>query len=587
MYCNEAFRKTFKPPTPPPQKSLIELLTPELDCVCGNAYSVVREEEDGLVEKEEKETIVAEDDSRGESIFSQTNLLCGATMQSSPSQQQQQLPQAFANAGRAFSNFATSSLQNLTTRRYNLPDKSVASQVLMYRQLLHTNCRPGLKLSRDYQGTPAQVAVKHMPWWEEGIDETKKMVISYDNLIVRLWLNGAIMPHSQLADQDKASIDTMIDEKGLPPAEHEYWVSRLGFQQPSPVTDFRSGGMLSLAMMVHIVEACPAVHERFVAPKGDASVLPFGITCINVTDLLSKLCMLAKSVDRMDALLSQKPFWRMFADPNSILVLQELSLDMLADVVVELREERQIPGYRAHDDTQDHSRHNPEGEPGKITVFDFSLIMERTEKRVEKDLLGAGPKSVEELRAIRVRLKQRYRAQLQRVKQRTEQQLQKQQEKEAAAAASAAAEPMAETAETDVASSSQETGDATQNMASSRVMGGLGAIKVDIKMDQVKATASNVATGATTMAAGVATGATSMAAGVFSKIKSPGFNPLRKVEAEQPQGTDMMAPQAEPDLMTFSPAASAEEDGDWVQSPMKPPTDAIENFTIDDDDDML
>jgi len=63
------------------------------------------------------------------------------------------------SAGRAFTSFA----QNITTRRYTLPDKSVASQVLMYRQLLHTKCRPGLKLSRDYQGTPAQKAVLHMP----------------------------------------------------------------------------------------------------------------------------------------------------------------------------------------------------------------------------------------------------------------------------------------------------------------------------------------------------------------------------------------------------------------------------------------
>lgn len=195
------------------------------------------------------------------------------------------------------------------------------------------------------------------------------MIISYDNLIVRLWLNGAIMPHSQIAGKDKASIDTLVDDKGLPPIPHEYWVDRLGFQQPDPVTDFRSGGVLSLAMMVHIVEACPAVHERFVRPTGDASVLPFGITCINVTDMLSKFCMLAKSVDRMDALLSQKPFWRMFADPNSILALQELSLDMLADVVVELREERKIPGYTAPDDTQDQSMHNAEGEPGKVRTW--------------------------------------------------------------------------------------------------------------------------------------------------------------------------------------------------------------------------
>ena len=30
---------------------------------------------------------------------------------------------------------------------------------------------------------------------------------------------------------------------------------------------------------------------------GDASVLPFGITCINVTDMISKFLMLAKSTD--------------------------------------------------------------------------------------------------------------------------------------------------------------------------------------------------------------------------------------------------------------------------------------------------
>ena len=82
----------------------------------------------------------------------------------------------------------------LPSRRYALPDKAVASQVLMYRQLLHTECKPGLRLSRGYEGTDAQNKVKHMPWWEQGVEKTKRMVISYDNLIVRLWLNGAIMP---------------------------------------------------------------------------------------------------------------------------------------------------------------------------------------------------------------------------------------------------------------------------------------------------------------------------------------------------------------------------------------------------------
>ncbi len=163
----------------------------------------------------------------------------------------------------------------------------------MYRQLLHTECKPGLRLSRGYEGTDAQNKVKHMPWWEQGVETSKKMVISYDNLIVRLWLNGAIMPytdggyaeqHSDVtvpkddcqedngegAGTSSASekvkkeghIDTLIDSKGLPPIPHAYWVDRLGFQQTDPKTDFRSGGVLSLAMLVHVVEACPNVHAR-------------------------------------------------------------------------------------------------------------------------------------------------------------------------------------------------------------------------------------------------------------------------------------------------------------------------------------
>ena len=52
---------------------------------------------------------------------------------------------------------------NMFPPRYSLPDKTVASQVLMYRQLLHTECKPGLRLSRAFQGTDAQRAVMHMP----------------------------------------------------------------------------------------------------------------------------------------------------------------------------------------------------------------------------------------------------------------------------------------------------------------------------------------------------------------------------------------------------------------------------------------
>jgi hypothetical protein len=305
-----------------------------------------------------------------------------------------------SNTSRAIGSLIpTNALQSLTTRKYTLPDKTVASQVLMYRQLLHTNAKPGLKLSRPYQGTEAQQAVKHMPWWEAGCEESKRMVISYDNLIVRLWLNGAILPYTDLLD----SQETMIDEKGLPPVPHDYWVDRLGFQQPDPVTDFRSGGVLSLGMMVHMVESHPDIVARF-ARDGDVAILPFGLTCINVTDMIAKFIMLAKSVDRMDALLSQKPFWRMFADPNAILVLQELSMSMLCDVVVELGRERKLP------QDPNKSNHNSlHGETsGNVTVFDFPTILEITEKRVGNDLLGAGPKTVQELREIHAKLVVKY-----------------------------------------------------------------------------------------------------------------------------------------------------------------------------------
>jgi hypothetical protein len=295
----------------------------------------------------------------------------------------------------------------------------------MYRQLLHTECKPGLRLSRTYEGTDAQKKVVHMPWWEQGVETSKKMVISYDNLIVRLWLNGAIMPYTDGGyaeahynnsvpkddiddeSQDLRSkevvgkdghIDTLIDSKGLPPIPHPYWVDRLGFQQTDPVTDFRSGGVLSLAMLVHIVEACPNVHARFL-PSGDTHMLPFGITCINVTDMIAKFCMFSKSVDKMDALLSQKPFWRMFENPDSLLVLQELSMEILCNVVVEMGRERKIPkerkGANSDIDGQEHQQ--------EVTVFDFAEILYRTEKRVNDDLLGAGPRNVDELRAIHTR----------------------------------------------------------------------------------------------------------------------------------------------------------------------------------------
>ena len=323
------------------------------------------------------------------------------------------------NVGRMWHNFTASiGLRNSTM------DKTVASQVLMYRQLLHTSCRPGLRLSRSYEGTVAQQAVLHMPWWEHGILENKRMVISYSNLINRLWYHAAILPYIDSYSYQNTSFDKDKTTDNLDSIQaevpHHYWVDRIGFQQDDPVTDFRSGGVLSLALCVYIVESCRNVYARFL-PNGDTEVMPFGITSINITDMLAKMLMFSKSVDKLDALVSSKPckyftascifidnvtivintvcllfndltqkVWRMFSDPSSLLVLQELSLDFLCDVCSEVKAEQ-----------------------GKLTVFDFNVVMEETERRVQA-LLNYGPETIHDLRQTHSIMKERYRKRLDR-----------------------------------------------------------------------------------------------------------------------------------------------------------------------------
>lgn len=101
------------------------------------------------------------------------------------------------------------------------------------------------------------------------------MIISYDNLITRLWLSGAILPYERGGyasalpasidggDDLPGRIDTMIDEKGLPPVPHQYWVDRLGFQQDDPVTDFRSGGVSSVLGVSGVGEYVHGIRRRY------------------------------------------------------------------------------------------------------------------------------------------------------------------------------------------------------------------------------------------------------------------------------------------------------------------------------------
>lgn len=102
------------------------------------------------------------------------------------------------------------------------------------------------------------------------------MVISYDNLIERLWVAAAIRPYDKNDDNDFDLLsfnDDLNDDTNVAcQIPHEYWVKRIGFQQEDPVTDFRSGGVLSLALCVHLVESCHYVHRRFCIGGGNADI---------------------------------------------------------------------------------------------------------------------------------------------------------------------------------------------------------------------------------------------------------------------------------------------------------------------------
>ena len=186
-----------------------------------------------------------------------------------------------------------------------------------------------------------------------------------------------------------------------------------------------------------------------------------------------------------------------------------------------------------------------------MTVFDFAAILERTERRVEIDLLGAGPKTVDELRSIAGRLKLKYQNQLERKIQRHLQQ--------------------------------QERTSATPASSS----GGIAA----------SLTSPNKVTEVFSQAG-------SMAGGLFAKIKTaPGF-PIpslpRKEDPSKPMAaataTTPMAPEPAPTIVALppleekpAPTSTLADEGDWVGTDIKSATDAISNFSIgdEDDEDML
>ena len=179
----------------------------------------------------------------------------------------------------------------------------------------------------------------------------------------------------------------------------------------------------------------------------------------------------------------------------------------------------------------------------QVTVFDFSTILERTETRVRDDLLGAGPKTVEELRSIAGRLRLRYQNQLERKIERAK------------------------------LKAGIDTGDTSGTTASTR-----------------EETASNPVQIASPQFKEAVGKATNFAGGLFAKVKDRlGSEPQASatlVDLPPVQNTPPVLATKGPGIMApTSGNSAASSDGDWTGTDIAPATDGIMNFSIGDDDD--
>jgi hypothetical protein len=70
-----------------------------------------------------------------------------------------------------------------------------------------------------------------MSWWETGIEESQTMIISYDNLISQLLLNGGIVPYQEKTqvcwEATKIIWKPLSMAKDYPPIPHGHVLGRM------------------------------------------------------------------------------------------------------------------------------------------------------------------------------------------------------------------------------------------------------------------------------------------------------------------------------------------------------------------------
>jgi len=186
-----------------------------------------------------------------------------------------------------------------------------------------------------------------------------------------------------------------------------------------------------------------------------------------------------------------------------------------------------------------------------VTVFDFSTILQRTERRVRDDLLGAGPKTVDELRSIEGRLRLKYKTQLERKIQRAKER------SDGGGGGNANEDETADAAASD--DKNLQLKDAMDK--ASNFAGGLFA---------------KVKSGVTKLNSGSNPATLAGAVGTATVVDLPALN-------DTPTGAAAaVAPTA---ATTGDTVSDTSPDGDWAGTDIAAATDGITNFSIGDDDD--
>ncbi|GMI01736.1 hypothetical protein TrVE_jg7186 [Triparma verrucosa] len=125
-----------------------------------------------------------------------------------------------------------------------------------------------------------------------------------------------VISYSKLVERMESAVVFALD---LRDGEEKKWVEILGFQTSTPLSDFRSGNVLSLILTVLLLELHPSVIKEFAKTS-----LPYALCSIHATVAIGEV--LGLKLEKVEVLVSQKSYWKLFSNPMAILHLHKAAM---------------------------------------------------------------------------------------------------------------------------------------------------------------------------------------------------------------------------------------------------------------------